>query len=366
MKKLIVFFCFICIALGEWHQSKEFTLPKGLQVNDLAISNTGELWILSSSSILKYETAADAPFYIRNFENGKVLAVYDNTVYIIDQANRLYSLDLAKEEMKRALNTSLNITNQIVVVPVEEKPFLVIREANRLSFILNDNRIGSINTVAEKISMIPTGDYGNSQTPFYTLSNNRISAWTGGTFTNPDAYTENPLYSTSSGILDFTADRNGNLYILFSDSIVVLQPNGKYRKKISIDNVPMNSKILTDPTNNNVVIFNRRLNSLKILTGIQKNDSREIIVLNNNQPNPVDNYTEIEFSINQPLNLTLTIYNLIGEPVKVIASGRYSKGTHRAVWRADDENGNLVPNGIYFYRLESNKGVAIRQLIVLR
>jgi flagellar hook assembly protein FlgD len=95
-------------------------------------------------------------------------------------------------------------------------------------------------------------------------------------------------------------------------------------------------------------------------------DSEEMIVLDKNRPNPVDNFTEISFTLSEPLYLTITIYNLIGEPVKQIVKDRYLKGSHRVVWKAVDEKGNLVPNGVYFYRLESNKGVAIRQLIVLR
>ncbi len=52
--------------------------------------------------------------------------------------------------------------------------------------------------------------------------------------------------------------------------------------------------------------------------------------------------------------------------MKLIAKDRFLQGTHRVTWKAKDEKGNLVPNGVYFYRLESNRGVAIRQLIVLR
>jgi flagellar hook assembly protein FlgD len=106
--------------------------------------------------------------------------------------------------------------------------------------------------------------------------------------------------------------------------------------------------------------------TLAYFSRINKTVRGDIITLHDNKPNPVDNYTEIEFTITDKLNLSVTVYNLIGEPVKVIAKRRFPKGTHHVVWHADDEKGNLVPNGIYFYRLESKKGVAIKQLIVLR
>ena len=97
MKRYIVFFCLFCIAYGEWHQTREITLPKGIQVNDLSVSNSGELWILSTSSILKYEAASENPFLIQEFQRGKVLAVHRGKVYIIDHANHLYSIDISDQ-----------------------------------------------------------------------------------------------------------------------------------------------------------------------------------------------------------------------------------------------------------------------------
>lgn len=57
---------------------------------------------------------------------------------------------------------------------------------------------------------------------------------------------------------------------------------------------------------------------------------------------------------------------MIGEPVKTITQGSYNKGRFRVRWDGKDESGRILPNGVYFYRLESKKGVTIRQLIILR
>jgi len=213
---------------------------------------------------------------------------------------------------------------------------------------------------------VPLGDYSKPETPLFTLSQNRIYAWTNGTVQNIQGYQQKQIFSAAHSIFDITADKSGNVFVLFADSVVVIDPNGTYKTTVSIDRVPMNSSILYNPADNNVFVYDRNLKTIKVLSSSSKYASDDLITLHSNQPNPVDNYTEIEFTINQSLDLTLTVYNLIGEPVKVLAQGRYTKGTHRVIWRATDERGSLVPNGIYFYRLDSKKGVAIRQLIVLR
>jgi hypothetical protein len=366
MKKSGVIFFLICIALGEWQQSGEIALPKGIQVNDLKISSSGELWLLSTSSILKYESTAENPFPIQQLKDGKLCAVRDPEVYIINRDNRLITLNVAKGGLAQHTELILNTPDQIDVAIANDKPFLIAQEPNQLTFYSDEKQSGSINTVVEKFGVVPSADYGDDQTPLYTLENNRIYAWTEGTMNNIAAYKKQLLYSASNRILDFTTAPNGDVFVLFADSVVVVGSKGKYKSKAAIENLPIGSKILVNPVNNNILIFNRGQKALKILSGINTSKATETIVLNSNRPNPVDNYTEIEFTINQPLNLSITIYNLIGEPVKVIARGHYPKGIHRITWRADDESGNLVPNGIYFYRLESKKGVAIRQLIVLR
>lgn len=366
MKKLIVLFCFICIALGHWRESKEITLSKGIQVKDLTISNTGEIWILSSNSITKYKSDEDKPIYIKDSENSKFLAVYDQEVYAIDAANHLSLFNLLKDGTKTNPDISFTIPGKITMATAHNEPLVLVQDANRLLFIFDEQEAGIVDLEADNVSIIAYADYADNQTPFYTLKNNQIYLWSGGTYINTANYHKKLVYSSSDNIIDFTVDRSGMLYLLFADSIIISEPDNETYTKVSIDNLPARSRILINPTNNDLVLYNSKRNTLKILKNTQTKNNREPIILKNNKPNPVDNFTDIEFTINQPLNLAITIYNLIGEPVKVIAQGKYPKGTHHAQWNAKDEKGNLVPNGIYFYRLESNKGVAIKQLIVLR
>jgi len=365
MKKLAVILLFLCLAFGAWQQSGEITLPKSIQVNDLTISNSGEIWILSASALLKLEATSKSPLLIQEISDGKVLAAQDE-IYILDNTSRLVFLNPSKEEVAQPTRLTFNSPDGIAAINADNDRYVLVLESNQLNFCSKEKILGSIITNADKFTVVPLADYSDTQTPLFTLANNRISSWTGGTFKNIENYRSRLLYSASNTILDFTADENGNLFVLFSDSIVVLGLSGEYKQKISIETMPLGSKILTNPANNNLVLFNRFDKTLEILSNIRADDRGEIVALHKNHPNPVDNLTDFEFTINQPLNLTITIYNLIGEPVKVIAKGHYAKGTHQVTWHADDDKGNLVPNGVYFYRLESEKGVAIRQLIVLR
>lgn len=365
MKKIIVMLFLICGAFGEWQKTDEIVLPKNIQVNDLTITNDGEVWVLSASSILKIDPSLKDLILIQEITDGKLLVTAGEMIYFVKNNNRFLMLNLEKENIIQEAELVLNTPRQINAVSADDKSIVIVLELNRLAFIAEGKIIGAVTTDAEKFTVIPLADYNNSETPIFTLANNRVFSWTDGSYKNSEDYRSRLLYSSSGNILDFAADKDGDLYILFSDSVVVLLSNGEYKSKILIDNLPVDSKILINPANNNLLLFNRLEKTLQILSETKK-ESSDIIILNKNRPNPVDNFTEIDFTINQPLNLTLTVYNLIGEPVKVIARDYFSQGTHRVTWDACDEKGSLVPNGVYFYRLESNKGIAIKQLIVLR
>ena len=75
--------------------------------------------------------------------------------------------------------------------------------------------------------------------------------------------------------------------------------------------------------------------------------------LKQNYPNPFNPTTEIEFSLDKMSNVNLTIFNVLGQKVKTLASGTKALGTHKYSWNGLDEMGNAVSTGIYFYTLTS-------------
>lgn len=76
--------------------------------------------------------------------------------------------------------------------------------------------------------------------------------------------------------------------------------------------------------------------------------------LSQNYPNPFNPSTTINFTVPQTSDIKITVYNLLGETVKVLVDKQMNAGTHSIVWNADDNFGNKVTSGIYFYDLKAN------------
>lgn len=83
--------------------------------------------------------------------------------------------------------------------------------------------------------------------------------------------------------------------------------------------------------------------------------------LKQNYPNPFNPITTIEFTITHPANVTLTLYNLLGQKIMVIFSGRLGKGLHRKILNS----GNL-PSGAYYYELKANKNRLVKKCIIIK
>ncbi len=89
--------------------------------------------------------------------------------------------------------------------------------------------------------------------------------------------------------------------------------------------------------------------------------------LGQNYPNPFNAGTEIPFVISTHMNVTLTIYDVLGrEIVRVLDKVALEPGRWSAAWNGEDQFGNPVPSGIYFYRLESQKYVVVRKMVLLK
>jgi hypothetical protein len=93
--------------------------------------------------------------------------------------------------------------------------------------------------------------------------------------------------------------------------------------------------------------------------------------LDQNYPNPFNPSTQIKFALPVNADVKITIYNLLGEVVKQLTAIDMNAGSHSVQWNADDDIGNKVSSGIYFYKLKAN-GVdgsefsQVRKMILLK
>ena len=75
--------------------------------------------------------------------------------------------------------------------------------------------------------------------------------------------------------------------------------------------------------------------------------------LSQNYPNPFNPSTTIKFALPFDSNVKLTVYNVTGQVVKVLANGLLTSGNHNVQFDFN-ESGVRLSSGIYFYTLEAS------------
>ncbi len=90
-------------------------------------------------------------------------------------------------------------------------------------------------------------------------------------------------------------------------------------------------------------------------------DEYVLVQLYQNYPNPLSlsshTSTEIDFSLDNPADVEITVYNIKGQKVKNIINNQMAAGDHSAQWNGTDEFGKSVSTGIYLYKLSVNGNV---------
>jgi hypothetical protein len=85
-----------------------------------------------------------------------------------------------------------------------------------------------------------------------------------------------------------------------------------------------------------------------------------------NYPNPFNPSTVISFQLPVDSDVTLSVYNITGQLVKRLASGKFANGRHQVVWDATDDRGVRVASGVYLYVLKAGEFTARRKLVLMK
>lgn len=88
--------------------------------------------------------------------------------------------------------------------------------------------------------------------------------------------------------------------------------------------------------------------------------------LEQNYPNPFNPRTVIRFDLPKRADVKLTVYNLAGQEVKVIANGEMGPGIFSADWDGTNTSGESVATGVYLYRLDAGSFTQTKKMVLMK
>ena len=85
-----------------------------------------------------------------------------------------------------------------------------------------------------------------------------------------------------------------------------------------------------------------------------------------NYPNPFNPNTQISFDVPTAEFVTLRVYNLLGQDVKMIVNKVMSPGKYTFEWNGTDLLNNDAASGVYFYELRGETFVSRKKMLLIR
>ncbi|MBN1562095.1 T9SS type A sorting domain-containing protein, partial [candidate division KSB1 bacterium] len=71
-----------------------------------------------------------------------------------------------------------------------------------------------------------------------------------------------------------------------------------------------------------------------------------------NYPNPFNPRTTIEYSLPQPGQVIISIFNLSGQHIRTLVDEEKNAGAYSVIWDATDQTSQKTSSGVYLYRIQ--------------
>ncbi len=147
---------------------------------------------------------------------------------------------------------------------------------------------------------------------------------------------------------------------LDKSDIIVLEVGRTYYFQVAAVNDEREASRMSSPTQ--VLVTQavagkvvRAFGDQNVETGIQAN-----------APNPFNSSTLLRFALAEDADVTLRVYDTLGQVVRQIANGHFAAGRYAVSWDARNEGGYAVGSGVYFYMMEVSGRTYPGRMLLLR
>jgi hypothetical protein len=88
--------------------------------------------------------------------------------------------------------------------------------------------------------------------------------------------------------------------------------------------------------------------------------------LEQNYPNPFNPTTTIRYALKEDVKVSLKIYNTLGQEVRTLVNEDQSAGFKEIMWDGKNNTGNVVPTGVYMYRIVAGNYVKSQKMMMVK
>ncbi|HUF08039.1 MAG TPA: FlgD immunoglobulin-like domain containing protein [Rhodothermales bacterium] len=100
--------------------------------------------------------------------------------------------------------------------------------------------------------------------------------------------------------------------------------------------------------------------------GESESEMPEEYALDQNYPNLFNPSTIFAFRLPATGDVSLNVYNILGQEVATLTEGPFAAGVHRIEWDGRDSAGSAVASGVYLIRMQAGRFRQVQKAVLLR
>jgi len=252
--------------------------------------------------------------------------------------------------------------------------------------------------VIRDVAVMKSGNYFDSNTPVYTSRNSLpggnqggVTKWTGGTQDNPENYAGVSLEDADSFLKwtsyvpnGLTIDMQGRLWAVGTDSsrrwVKCFDVDGSWATQVA--ELPSSTSgdiadpggapleipedVALSPDNNTAYVIDVGTKMCYVFTTSQTEIAPILSIATDFKlfpayPNPFNPQTTIRFYLPSATNVTLTVYDMVGSPVRTLMNEICSAGVQYVTFNAAD-----LASGIYLLKLQTIYGQRQSKVLLMK
>jgi hypothetical protein len=89
-------------------------------------------------------------------------------------------------------------------------------------------------------------------------------------------------------------------------------------------------------------------------------------ILFQNYPNPFNPSTSVKFQVPKTSDVTVAVYDMLGQEVRTLFAGEVMRGTYTVNWDGINKEGAKVASGTYIYRMTAGEFVQSKKMVLIK
>ena len=115
---------------------------------------------------------------------------------------------------------------------------------------------------------------------------------------------------------------------------------------------------------NRLITMTLNINGAAVVTNRELLESTRFAL--GNHPNPFNPATHIAYQLPEAGDVSLVVYNTLGQEIITLVHGFQDAGHYRIAWDGNDALGRATSSGVYIYKLQVNGHVQINRMTLLK